>query len=116
MEIAWLNKKRELGDSIGYTCPSKTTTWEEKLVEQVVKCIWHRQTDSMIWWPPELHNCNRKNLIQISCVCLRKRFTAGSESKSNKSKVRNVKLYIADTHPSLLTTKRIQSKLVLDFY
>ena len=65
MEIAWLNKKRELGDSIGYTCPSRTTTWEEKLVEQVVRCIWHRQTDSMIWWPPELHNCNRKNFYSL---------------------------------------------------
>ena len=62
MEIAWQHKKRELGDSIGFTCPSRTTTWEEKLVEQVVMCIWHRQTDSMIWWPPELHNCNRKNV------------------------------------------------------
>ena len=60
MEIAWPYKKRELGDSIVYTCPRQTTTWEEMLEEQVVKCIWHRQTDSMIWWPPELHNCNRK--------------------------------------------------------
>lgn len=63
MEIAWPYKKRELGDSIVYTCPSQTTTWEEMLEEQVVKCVWHRQTDSMIWWPPELHNCNRKTLF-----------------------------------------------------
>ena len=60
MDIAWPFKKRELGDSIVYTCPSQTTTWEEMLVEQVVKCVWHRQTDSMIWWPPQLHKCNRK--------------------------------------------------------
>ena len=37
MEIAWQHKKRELGDSIGYTCPSHITTWEEKLVEQVAE-------------------------------------------------------------------------------
>ena len=60
MDVAWPYKKRELGDTITYTCPSQTLTWEEHLEHQVATCIWHRQTDSMIWWPPELHSCNRK--------------------------------------------------------
>ena len=63
MDVAWPYKKRELGDTITYTCPSQTLTWEEHLKHQLVKCIWHRQTDSMIWWPPELHNCNRKTML-----------------------------------------------------
>ena len=60
MDVAWPYKKRQLGDTITYTCPSQTLTWEEHLEHQMVTCIWHRQTDSMIWWPPELHSCNRK--------------------------------------------------------
>lgn len=65
MDIAWPYKKRELGDSIVYTCPNQMTTWGEMLVDQVVKCVWHRQTDSMIWWPPQLHNCNRKRASKL---------------------------------------------------
>ena len=28
--------------------------------DQAVTCIWHRQTDSMMWWPQYLKDCNRK--------------------------------------------------------
>ena len=69
MDVAWPYKKRQLGDTITYTCPSQTLTWEEHLEYQVVTCIWHRQTDSMIWWPPELHSCNRK-IIPTLCPTL----------------------------------------------
>ena len=65
MDVAWPYKKRQLGDTITYTCPSQTLTWEEQLEHQVVTCIWHRQTDSMIWWPPELHSCNRKSISPL---------------------------------------------------
>ena len=90
MEIAWPYKKRELGDSIIYTCPSQTTTWEEMLVDQVVKCVWHRQTDSMIWWPPEVHNCNRKTLIPgfFNVMFNSKRFKVYSTFLGGISKVR----------------------------
>ena len=90
MEIAWPYKKRELGDSIIYTCPSQTTTWEEMLVDQVVKCVWHRQTDSMIWWPPEVHNCNRKTLIPgfFNVMINSKRFKVYSTFLGGISKVR----------------------------
>ena len=76
MDVAWPYKKRELGDTITYTCPSKTLTWEEHLEHQVVTCIWHRQTDSMIWWPPELHSCNRKITFTLSSI--------GAQSEKNK--------------------------------
>ena len=30
--------------------------------DQEVSCIWHRQTDTMIWWPQELKDCNSKSV------------------------------------------------------
>ena len=26
--------------------------------EQTVTCIWHRQSDTMMWWPQNLKECN----------------------------------------------------------
>ena len=60
MDVDWPYRKRELGDTILYTCPSSKLTWEERLEQQVVTCIWHRQTDTMMWWPQDLHQCNSK--------------------------------------------------------
>ena len=60
MDVSWPYKKRELGDEIVYNCPSGQLTWEHSLAEQVVRCIWHRQTDTMHWWPQDLHQCNSK--------------------------------------------------------
>ena len=34
MDVAWPNKKRNLGDTIEYTCPSKTLTWVDSLAGQ----------------------------------------------------------------------------------
>ena len=28
--------------------------------DQKVTCIWHRQSDSMMWWPQNLKECNRE--------------------------------------------------------
>ena len=30
------------------------------VVDQTVTCIWHRQSDTMIWWPQQLKDCNSK--------------------------------------------------------
>ena len=58
MDVGWPYKKRELGDEIVYTCPNNLLTWKDSLREQTVRCIWHRQTDTMHWWPQNLHQCN----------------------------------------------------------
>ena len=60
MDVGWPHKKRELGDEIVYTCPNGLLTWEGSLRTQLVRCIWHRQTDTMHWWPQNLHQCNSK--------------------------------------------------------
>ena len=62
MDVDWPYKKRELGDKIVYNCPSSKVTWEERLELQEVTCIWHRQTDTMMWWPQDLHQCNSKDM------------------------------------------------------
>lgn len=91
MDVAWPYKKRELGDTITYTCPSQTLTWEEHLEHQVATCIWHRQTDSMIWWPPELHSCNRKIspplCPPLTRVLKKKIFSNGSFGPKSSPKV-----------------------------
>ena len=61
MDIDWPYKKRELGDLIVYHCPNNKLTWVEQLEEQVVRCIWHRQTDTMMWWPQDIHDCNSES-------------------------------------------------------
>ena len=61
MDIDWPYKKRELGDEIVYHCPNNKLTWVEQLEEQVVRCIWHRQTDTMMWWPQDIHDCNSES-------------------------------------------------------
>ena len=58
MDVAWPYKRRELGDQIVYNCPNNMLTWEESLEEQVVTCIWHRQSDTMMWWPQNVKLCN----------------------------------------------------------
>ena len=58
MDVAWPYKRRELGDQIVYHCPNNMLTWEESLEEQVVTCIWHRQSDTMMWWPQNVKLCN----------------------------------------------------------
>ena len=61
MDIDWPYKKRELGDEIVYHCPNNKLPWVEQLEEQVVRCIWHRQTDTMMWWPQDIHDCNSES-------------------------------------------------------
>ena len=38
------------------------------VVDQTVTCIWHRQSDTMIWWPQQLKDCNSKlnNNIEVN--------------------------------------------------
>ena len=38
------------------------------VVDQTVTCIWHRQSDTMIWWPQQLKDCNSKlnNNIELN--------------------------------------------------
>ena len=50
---------RSLGDQIHYSCPHHRMT-HEGLTVQTVSCIWHRQTDTMLWWPQQLLPCNSK--------------------------------------------------------
>ena len=68
MDISWPFQRRELGDQIIYTCPNGRLTWEERESDQPVSCIWHRQSDQMIWWPQELKDCNRKYSLQKFCI------------------------------------------------
>ena len=65
MDIDWPYKKRELGDQIVYHCPNNKITWVEQLEEQEVRCIWHRQTDTMMWWPQDIHDCNSESLYSL---------------------------------------------------
>ena len=60
MDIAWPYKKRELGDSIVYTCPSQTTTWDEQLVDQVVKCVWQIQTQTQMQMQMQIYKCSTR--------------------------------------------------------
>lgn len=60
MDITWPHSNRELGDKITFTCPSNTMTMEQNQTEQTVSCIWHRQTDTMVWWPQEIKTCDSK--------------------------------------------------------
>ena len=62
MDVAWPYQRRELGDTITYGCPNNKLTWAEEAAEQTVTCIWHRQTDSMMWWPQDLKLCNRESV------------------------------------------------------
>ena len=59
----WTNnlgsRVKDLGDKMMYTCPSGTLT-QEGLKDQMVTCIWHRQTDMMLWWPQDIYPCNSK--------------------------------------------------------
>ena len=61
MDVAWPYKRRQLGDTITYNCPNNKLTWAEEAAEQTVTCIWHRQTDSMMWWPQDIKQCNREH-------------------------------------------------------
>ena len=65
MDIDWPFKKRELGDEIVFHCPNNKLTWVDSLEEQVVTCIWHRQTDTMMWWPQDIHDCNSESLLSL---------------------------------------------------
>ena len=52
-------RRKSLGDQIFYHCPMNKETTEGVKVQEVT-CIWHRQTDMMLWWPQTLHDCSRK--------------------------------------------------------
>ena len=52
-------RRSSLGDTIFYHCPMDKITMKDEMVQEVT-CIWHRQTDLMLWWPPNLHTCSRK--------------------------------------------------------
>lgn len=56
-----LSAKRNsnLGDEIEYRCPNGMKTQDGR-TSQMVKCIWHRQSDLMFWWPQDIHACNSK--------------------------------------------------------
>ena len=60
MDVSWPYKRRELGDTVEYACPSNRLTWQESLASQTATCIWHRHTDTMLWWPQQLKPCNSK--------------------------------------------------------
>ena len=55
-------RRKSLGDQIFYHCPLNKETTEGAKVQEVT-CIWHRQTDMMLWWPQTLHDCSRKYSI-----------------------------------------------------
>ena len=68
MDVSWVKPRnwqtnrlgprvRDAGDQIQYRCPSMTVTYEGDR-DQYVTCIWHRQTDTMLWWPQQLLPCN----------------------------------------------------------
>ena len=37
--------------------------------EQTVTCIWHRQSDTMMWWPQNLKECNSESSPAIYIKC-----------------------------------------------
>ena len=61
-----MDRRQSLGDSIIYQCPQDKLTAEDDK-EQEVTCIWHRQTDMMLWWPPVVHQCSRKCQKTMYC-------------------------------------------------
>ena len=82
-EVDWPHKSRDLKTRVTYTCPFRMSTWDDNLVgkslhsllkgsiritgfsEQYSTCIWDKDTDQMVWWPPEIVNCNRKRLLLL---------------------------------------------------
>ena len=54
-----VSRNRSVSDSIIYSCPSQLVTHDGRR-DQVVTCIWHRQTDTMLWWPQAVLPCNSK--------------------------------------------------------
>ena len=53
------SRNRSISDTIIYSCPSQLLTHDGRR-NQVVTCIWHRQTDTMLWWPQVILPCNSK--------------------------------------------------------
>ena len=54
-----VSRNRSISDRIIYSCPRGLVTYEGRR-DQVVTCIWHRQTDTMLWWPQAILPCNSK--------------------------------------------------------
>ena len=74
MDVSWVRKKsshingvpsyfegklRSIGDQIIYGCPNDMMTDNGDEFQRVT-CIWHRQTDTMLWWPQNVLPCNSK--------------------------------------------------------
>ena len=53
------SRNRSISDTIIFSCPSQLLTHDGRS-DQVVTCIWHRQTDTMLWWPQAILPCNSK--------------------------------------------------------
>ena len=53
------SRNRSISDTIIFSCPSQLLTHDGRS-DQVVTCIWHRQTDTMLWWPQAVLPCNSK--------------------------------------------------------
>ena len=54
-----VSRNRSISDRIIYGCPRGLVTYDGRR-DQVVTCIWHRQTDTMLWWPQAVLPCNSK--------------------------------------------------------
>ena len=74
MDVSWVKKRhlhengepsyiegklRSIGDQIIYGCPNNMLT-DNGDEFQHVTCIWHRQTDTMLWWPQSVFPGNSK--------------------------------------------------------
>ena len=71
---------------VTYSCPSNTATWSSRAPAwrpwslggpwealegrqvQEVACVWHRQTDAMLWWPPQIQPCNSESILWHSYI------------------------------------------------
>ena len=78
MDVIWPRKDTKLGSKITYSCPFRTGTTTKQLKgtyrltleravpennllsEQYVQCIWDKDTDEMVWWPPAIEDCTSK--------------------------------------------------------
>ncbi len=67
MEFDWPLKWRHLGAKATYQCPIFKST-DNYLEYQYSQCIWDEETDKMIWWPPNILECNRK--YRNNCLVL----------------------------------------------
>jgi hypothetical protein len=58
MDMDWPFSDRRMGTRVTYICPYKTMVEQKNITSQFTECIWEKDTDTMVWWPPEVRPCD----------------------------------------------------------